>query len=329
MRSFGQTATAAMIGFMTMTGLACSRDASEGASGKSPTALQAPAAVEAAWKAFSGGVLKPGSAEQETEHGLETWSAEFESAEGTLEVTALADGTLVAVEREVEPAQLPGAVRDHASRVLGANPDGVDRVRLAVYELEDRTPSGEVRERYIDPFGIVLMTRRMAAGAEHETPVALDALPPAARAAIEREAAGAVIEGVQKETEAGHGVYAASWRAADGARELKVLDDGTVVSLEIPTGPLPARVAALVMGAGKSSPEGPGTPAESTDDDEKDDPEDQVAHASGPTSVERMLLDAWETEVTVGGTVRQAIILSTGEILGDVTSESKRQDERD
>ncbi len=306
MRSFGQTATAAMIGFMTMTGLACSRDASEGASGKSPTALQAPAAVEAAWKAFSGGVLKPGSAEQETEHGLETWSAEFESAEGTLEVTALADGTLVADRtRGRARRSFPGAVRDHASRVLGANPDGVDRVRLAVYELEDRTPSGEVRERYIDPFGIVLMTRRMAAGAEHETPEALDALPPAARAAIEREAAGAVIEGVQKETEAGHGVYAASWRAADGARELKVLDDGTVVSLEIPTGPLPAQVAALVMGAGKSSPEGPGTPAESTDDDEKDEPADQVAHASGPTSVERMLLEVRWAEVAVGDTVRQ------------------------
>ena len=300
-----------LVGVLAVAGIACAAE-----HGQNLTATSAPQPVQLTWQRLGGSLESAIEVERETEHGLETWSAEFPQADGTAEVSVLADGTLVSIEREVTAEVMPAAVREHAARALGAAPDSVERLRLAVYELEDRDASGTVRERFVDPFGNVLLTRSIDEANQHEVAEKLADLPAAARAAIVQECAGAELTSLAQETEAGHDVHAAAWRTADGPRELKVLGDGTVLSLELPTGALPARVAALV------------TKARAAADDDDDEGDEDAAHGRG-TAVERMLLDAWEAEVTAGATVRQAIILPTGEILGDVSSEPRTADEKD
>jgi hypothetical protein len=309
MRSTGCTVTVVLVAAMVLGGIACARDGSE------PTedggaASAAPDAVQQTWRTFGGSVDSSSEVEHDTEHGLDIWSAEFADGEGSTEVTALADGTLVSLEREVALELVPEVVRDHAMRVLGVEPDRLERVRLAVYELEDRDVDGVVRERYVDPFGNVLLTRHVDPATENEVTETLDELPAAARAAIERETHGATLGDLQREADGGHEVHAASWQAADGARELKVLNDGTVLSLELPTGALPERVVALVEGEDRG-----------VAGDDEDDDDGSGSRGGGSVGVERMLLDAWEADVAVGETVRQAVVLPTGELLGDVTSE--------
>lgn len=304
-----------------LAGIACARGSGTG-SEHGATATAAPTAVQRTWQSYGGPLAVATDVERDTEHGLETWSAEFTADEGTIEVTALGDGTLVSIEREVATDDAPAAVRDHAVRVLGAAPGSVDRVRLAVYEIEDRSSSGAIRERFVDPFGNVVLTRVSDPASEREEVATLDELPTSARAAIEREAGDAVVTAVEREMVGDNWVYSGSWQEADGARELKVLADGTVLSLELPTGELPARVVQLIENsAGITVDDGDG-------EDEAAD-NDQAQRRAADFGVERMLLDAWEAEVAVGDTVRQAVVLPTGELLGDVMSGRRAADDND
>jgi hypothetical protein len=317
----------ATAGALTAVGCAEERTAEAPAPAAAETV---PDAVQQTWKAFGAPLPSSGQVEKETEHGLETWSIEFRGEAGTTEVAALTDGTLVSVEHEVALADVPASVTEQATRVLGAAPDSVERVRLAVDEFENRTAAGAVRERFVDAYGNVLKTRNVDSSDEQEVEESLEELPAAVRTAIEHESQGATLTELEKETEGGVEMHSAAWKATDGHRELKVLADGTVLSLELPTGTLPARVAALVAGGGAVAGQGSSTTAATAAED--DDREDGAAGETaehGKVDVERLLLEAWEVEVTEGETVRQALLLPTGELLGDVTAEQRDADEAD
>ncbi len=260
------------------------------------------AAVQATFDAWGDGTQVQGTLEHDSEHGVEVWSAEFDAPDGRREVSALGDGTLVAIEREVAPEKVPRVVREAAVRVLGSQPGEADHTRIVVYEVEDRPVPGKVRERFLDVFGNVLITRD--ASREAEAAESLEDLPAAARDAIASVAGGAAIDSVVAEHDGDRVVHAASWRSPAGPHELKVLDDGTVVSEELPLGRLPDAVTSLLEGG------------EVTGDDEAET--DEAGEEAAPTGVERMLLDAWEVEAADGDMVRTAVVLPTGEILGDV-----------
>ena len=295
----------------TILGVGCARhEAPETAA--ADTTVQPPAAVEATFAAFGGGARRPGSLERDREHGFEVWSAEFDGPEGGREVTALPDGTLVAIEREVASEDVPTAVRQAAERVLGTAPDELDHTRLAAYEIEDRPSPGTVRERFVDAFGNLLVTRTESDADESETPEELGDLPPAVRTAIDREAGAVPLESIVAEQADGRTVHAVSWQEADGPRELKLLDDGTVLSLELPLGAVPEAVAAQAGDEDLADQEG------EVDDDES---------AAGVTNLERMLLDVWQVEASDGDMVRTALILPTGEILGDITVTDREHDD--
>ncbi len=281
-----------------------------------PTIAEAPAAVQATFGRYAPTGVPAGTVEQETEDDLATWSAEYPGESGIVEVSALADGTLVSVEREVAAADAPAVVRERAAALLGAAATTVDHLRLAVYELEERTASGRVRERFVDPYGRVVLERVLEPGADTETPVPLTDLPAAVRATMTTAAGGAGLSDVHRETMDGHPVFAASWHAADGAHEVAVLEDGTMLSVELATGPVAARVAALTE-------KGEGETGEAARGDEEGDAGEETATAEANetgTGVERMLLEVWEAKATVGDTVRQVLLLPTGQILGNVTS---------
>jgi len=300
---------------------------------------QLPAPIRETLARFGPAKAKPKGMEQEVEHGLATWSAEYHTDGGDIEVTALTDGTLVSVEHESTPDALPRNVMEFAKKTLGARVKGADHVRVAVYELEDSPEPGTVRERFVDPFGKIVVKRVHKAGPDNDISEAITDLPAAARATLEKETGGAKLTGLHRETEWGYTVHAASWQAADGPREVKILGNGGVVYVELPTGPLPARVAALIQ---KSS--GQTEEAEKADERQAGKAtrkpgatgEEETAAAAGHTEgtpeqaergaasvgVERMLLDAWEVRGKQDGKKVEALILATGEVLSGPEAET-------
>ncbi len=318
--SIRMTATALLgLGFAAC---AAQPGAPEARAQAAPTASEAPSVVLATFGEYAPAGVEAAEVTQEDENGLVTWSAEYPGPDGQVEITALADGTLVSVEREVPMAEVPAGVRTRAVGLLGAEAFSVDHLRLAVYELEDRDASGAVQERFVDPFGRVVLERTSPRGAGGETPVALEQLPGVVWSAMEAAAKGAALSDVHREVTNGRTVYAGSWQSADGPHELAVLEDGSPVSLELPTGRVPARVREMAgqreggHEAGDEESAGATTGASKADSG-------QVSGAG----VERMLMDAWEVEATVGGMTHQAVILPSGEILGSVAESTESTDE--
>ncbi len=291
-----------------------------------------PGPVREALGRYAPAQAKPESMEREEEQGLVTWSAEYETDAGDVEITALSDGTLVSIEHESKPAALPKAVADASRKALGGRPKEADHVQVAVYELEDRPEPGMVRERFVDPFGRVVVERIHKAGPEHDNPEEVSHLPAAVRATLDRETGGAELTGLQTENEWGHTVHAASWQAADGPREIKILENGQVLYTELPTGHVPAAVEKLVEEDAQHPQETAGVnEAEQREETEKASQEPgEEAKKSGMSNknaeagevqglpaggVERMLIDAWEVRGKQHGRERELLILSTGEVL--------------
>lgn len=263
---------------------------------------------------------KQGDIEAETENGLQTFSAEYDSKDGDVEITVLSDGTLVSIEQESKAGLLPGPIAAVAQKVLGAAPAEADQVQLAVYEFEDQLPGGVVRERYVDVFGQTVLEKRFKAGTEQESAVAEEDLPGQVRDAVEAAASGVKVNKLQREIVWGHQVYSVSWRAADGRRELKVLENGALCSLELPTGRLPARVVSIFSeGVGHAAHEEGllREEAEEAQNVEAEEPENvgDSETTDEPTGVERMLLYGWEIGAKRDGHEVEAIILPTGEVL--------------
>jgi len=60
-----------------------------------------------------------------------------------------------------------------------------------------------------------------------------------------------------------------------------------------------------------------------------DDDEAEVDSAEESGTVERMLLVAWEVEVPSGNLMRRALVLPTGETIGQLESEPREPRDRD
>ena len=65
---------------------------------------------------------------------------------------------------------------------------------------------------------------------DSEVPVTIDQLPPDARAALEREAAGAAITEIDRETAGGRTIYSADVLRGGEKWEIEIAEDGTVLS---------------------------------------------------------------------------------------------------
>lgn len=325
-----------MCGILTAGLIAAACNERDGEEGDHATKVRStedvPASVRALLARFAPAGAKAEDMEREEEHGLVTWSAEYETAAGDVEITALSDGTLVAVEEESTPSALPPAVAAAARATLDGKIEKADHVRLAVYEIEDAPTPGTVRERFVDPFGRVVFERTHEAAPENDRPEEMTALPVQVRTTIERETGGAEITGLEAGNEWGHTVHAASWDAPDGRRDVKVLDDGQVLYVELPTGPVPSRVAELAEDSGGYPEE-----VDAAEDAREDGEHEEAEHREGtgdaeekqpgeraesgeesgrPTAaIERMLLEAWEVRGEQDGSEVELLILPTGEIV--------------
>ena len=92
------------------------------------------------------------------------------------------------------------------------------------------------------------LTLGAVAWALDEIKISLDQVPPAARAAILKQAAGAKISEVEKETHKGVSVYEAEWKINGMEHEVCVTADGDIIETEaeIPAAEAPAAVQAEI-----------------------------------------------------------------------------------
>jgi len=139
------------------------------------------------------------------------------SAALTLSIYGAAAG-----EKKVQLKDLPAAVQKtiqeeaRNAEIVGLVEE--QEAGKTVYEVETRV-NGKTRDVTVDASGQVI---------EREEEVALDAIPAAAKAAIEKAAAGGTVHKVETVTRGGATSYEASIRKAGKKSEIVVGSDGAI-----------------------------------------------------------------------------------------------------
>ena len=139
-----------------------------------------------------------------------------------LSVTVLGGWSACAQEQAVKMKDLPPAVQKTVQeQTKGAVLKGLSKEvenGKTTYELET-TVKGRSRDLLIDASGVVV---------EVEEEVALDSIPPAAKAAIAKNAAGGKITRVETVTRGKTTTYEAAITKAGKSSEVAVAADGTI-----------------------------------------------------------------------------------------------------
>ncbi|MFI4942140.1 MAG: PepSY domain-containing protein [Burkholderiales bacterium] len=125
-------------------------------------------------------------------------------------------------EKKVQLKDLPAAVQKtiqeetRNAEIVGLVEE--QQAGKTVYEVETRV-NGKTRDVTVDAKGQVI---------EREEEVALDTLPPAAKAAIEKAASGGTVRKVETVTKGGATSYEASFSKAGKKSEIVVGSDGAI-----------------------------------------------------------------------------------------------------
>jgi len=134
--------------------------------------------------------------------------------------------SLTAAEKRIQRKDLPPKVEQAVqAQSAGATIRGFTQETLhgkTLYEAE-MTVNGHGKDVSFDSAGNVVSV-------EEEIP--LESIPPAAKAAIEKTAAGSKINKVEKVTEGGTTSYEAAYRNGGKSREFTVRADGSPVKSE-------------------------------------------------------------------------------------------------
>jgi uncharacterized membrane protein YkoI len=136
---------------------------------------------------------------------------------------ALAAAAAIAAETRVQMKDLPPAVQKAVQEhTAGAQIKGLSKETekgKTVYEVETMV-NGKSRDLTLDAAGTVV---------EIEEQVALDSIPAAAKAAIEKKTAGGRIKSVESVTKGSETVYEAAYSKAGKSHEFQVRADGSDV----------------------------------------------------------------------------------------------------
>jgi len=201
---------------------------------------QVPAAVKATILKEAAGA-KIGEIEKEIENGTLTYEATFVRDGKTVEIEVAPTGKLLCTEVELALGDVPAAVK--ATILKEANGAKIEEVEMATeggktfYEAEFEVGGKEV-EIKVAPDG-KLLGREIEDGDddddddEDEENVSLDQVPAAVKATILKEAAGAKIKEIEKETKGGKTVYEAEFVVGGKEVEIEVAPDGKLLKREV------------------------------------------------------------------------------------------------
>jgi uncharacterized membrane protein YkoI len=207
-----------------------------------------PAAVKATiLKAAGGAPIK--EIEKETENGKVVFEAEFVRDGKKTEVEVDAAGKLLSTEVEISLDDVPAAVKATILKAAGGAKIAEVEKEIAngvtTYEAEFVADGKEV-EITVAADG-KLLEREVEDDAdddddddgddddddEDEEEVSIDQVPAAVKATILREAKGAAIKEIEKETKNGKTVYEAEFVVGGKEIEIKVSADGTLLKREV------------------------------------------------------------------------------------------------
>jgi uncharacterized membrane protein YkoI len=182
--------------------------------------------------------------EKETKNGTTTYEAKFVADGKTVEVKVASDGTLlkrkVEDEEKVTLDQVPAAVKDTILKeAKGAKIEAIEKETKkgeSVYEAEFLAEGKEVEIRVASD-GKLLKEEAEDEDEDEENEeegnVTLDQVPPAVKATLLKEANGAKITEIEKETKNGKTVYEAEFVAGGKTVEVKVASDGKLLKREV------------------------------------------------------------------------------------------------
>jgi len=197
-----------------------------------------PAAVKATILKEAGGApIK--EIEKETEDGKVVFEAEFVRDGKKTEVKVDAAGKLLSTEVEISLDDVPAAVKATILKAAGgAKITEVEKETangVTTYEAEFVADGKEV-EITVGADGKLLKKEAEDDDDdedEDEEEVSIDQVPAAVKATILREAKGAAIKEIEKETKDGKTVYEAEFVAGGKEIEIKVSADGTLLKREV------------------------------------------------------------------------------------------------
>jgi len=212
---------------------------------------EAPAAAKTIEEQAKGAEIE--EIEKETRKGKVVYEAEFVVRGKEIEIEVAPNGTLLSreveddddddeAEEEVTIKQVPAAVRATILKVLkeakGAKIEEIEketRKGKVVYEAELVVGGKEIEIR-VDPAG-KLLSREVEDDDddddEGEEEVTIKQVPAAVRATILKEAKGAKIEEIEKETRKGKTVYEAEFVVGGKEIEIRVDSTGKLLSREV------------------------------------------------------------------------------------------------
>jgi len=202
---------------------------------------QVPAAVKATIvKEAAGADIK--KIEKENENGKVVYEAEFLRGGKTTEVKVASGGTLLSTEVELSLDEVPAPVKATILKeAKGAKIKEVEKETKGAtitYEAEFEADGKEV-EIQVAPDG-KLLGREDAEkdddeddDDEDEAKVSIDQVPAAVKATILKEAQGAKIKEIEKETKNGRTVYEAEFVADGKEVEIQVAPDGKLLKRQV------------------------------------------------------------------------------------------------
>lgn len=213
------------------------------------TARPVPAAFDTLARFLPVGASRP-RVEPSNTKGIFRFKAESPGQEYSGEITAR--GTLIWLASPAEPDDLPAELRESLVEGSALQNPRLERVQLMAYEVETRRPDGSELERFLDPLGNLLFEVESApepgdgeAGDDGISERFEDLQAPVARA-LHRHLGATAPSRLQREVGLGARVLAAEWRSGHGDQEVKVLDSGLTLYVELPEDePIPAEVLRL------------------------------------------------------------------------------------
>ncbi len=176
---------------------------------------------------------------------------------GPYEITVLSDGTLLSLAQEISPETVPASIRALFDERIQASSPSIQHLWLMAYEIETEGPGDGETERFVNPLGEALFEGFKPGEGDPEQEdeavrESLEDLSALARQTLIRHLAGADPVRIEAEVEWGVRVHAVKWVGPEGGQEIKVLEDGRTLFLELPkTEPIPPPVRVLLEAGGE------------------------------------------------------------------------------
>lgn len=176
---------------------------------------------------------------------------EAQSSAGGLKGEVTTRGTFLWLASPAQANDLPRHLRESLLPGTSREQPRIERVHVMAFEIETMEPSGAELERFVDAQGHLLFeVVNEPETDELDVSENFEDLPAPVAGTILHHVGSRPLTRLQEEVELGSPIHAATWQSGHGEQEVKVLDSGLTLFLELPSDePVPPEVLRQVPDA--------------------------------------------------------------------------------